>query len=413
MKYGLLIYKDTDNIGDDIQSYAASQFLPHIDYFIDRENMMNFVSDDGKQVKTIMNAWYIHDKYRFDFSPFIYPLFVSMHLKKFPYVDGLTIGSTYITNQTQNTLRKYGPVGARDINTKKLLDNLDIPNYFSGCLTLTIKKFKNVKKSDYICAVNISDKELKILKTKTSKKIITINQDIERGSLSELSWEERKSKVIELLKLYQGAEFVVTTKLHCALPCLALETSVLVLYDKYFDDRMKTFKKFFNYVDRHNFKDIDITKIKNPKLYLQLRNSLIKVVKNFVNEEVNLMKYDIKTYDLVKKTYGDKINLLEKNINTISKKYVKECKKSENKDKMIKSIINQYEEKTKIDYENYKTTIEKFAKEKEIDYNNHKQAIERLEIDKQNLSDELNKIYSSKSWKLIAHLRRIIHGGRN
>ena len=228
-----------------------------------------------------------------------------------------------------------------------------------------------------------------------------------------MSWEERKSKVIELLKLYQGAEFVVTTKLHCALPCLALETSVLVLYDKYFDDRMKTFKKFFNYVDRHNFKDIDITKIKNPKLYLQLRNSLIKVVKNFVNEEVNLMKYDIKTYDLVKKTYGDKINLLEKNLNTISKKYVKECKKSENKDKMIKSIINQYEEKTKIDYENYKTTIEKFAKEKEIDYNNHKQAIERLEIDKQNLSDELNKIYSSKSWKLIAHLRRIIHGGRN
>lgn len=27
MKYGLLYYKDTDNIGDDIQAYATSRFL--------------------------------------------------------------------------------------------------------------------------------------------------------------------------------------------------------------------------------------------------------------------------------------------------------------------------------------------------------------------------------------------------
>ena len=39
MKYGLVIYKDTDNIGDDILSYAASRFLPQIDYIIDREQL--------------------------------------------------------------------------------------------------------------------------------------------------------------------------------------------------------------------------------------------------------------------------------------------------------------------------------------------------------------------------------------
>lgn len=42
MKYGLLYYKDTDNIGDDIQSYATSQFLPRIDYLIDREKIELF-----------------------------------------------------------------------------------------------------------------------------------------------------------------------------------------------------------------------------------------------------------------------------------------------------------------------------------------------------------------------------------
>ena len=36
MKYGLLVFKETDNIGDDIQAYAAERFLPKVDYYIDR-----------------------------------------------------------------------------------------------------------------------------------------------------------------------------------------------------------------------------------------------------------------------------------------------------------------------------------------------------------------------------------------
>lgn len=357
MKYGLLIYKDTDNIGDDIQSYAASQFLPRVDYVLDRENMMDFVSQDGRQVKVIMNAWYIHDKYKFCFSPYIYPLFISMHLKNFPYEDGLLIGDSYITNETQNFLKKYSPVGARDLNTKKLLDKLEITNYFSGCLTLTIKKFTDVKKSNYICAVNINNKELEILKSKTSKKIISINQDVDKGSLSKFTWEERKNKVIELLKLYQGAELVITTKLHCALPCLALETNVLVLYDKCFDDRMKTFKKYFNFIDRNKFADVDISKIKNTDLYLPIRNNLNKMATDFINKKVEVETYDNKTFQVAKKIYDEKISLLENNLNEIKRKYVKECKKTYNTEKKLKLIID---------------TLEK---EKEIDYNNHKKII--------------------------------------
>lgn len=78
MKYGLLYYKGTDNIGDDIQSYAASRFLPKIDYMIDREKINEFVPQEKEYVKTIMNAWYVHDKFNFDISPYIYPLFISM-----------------------------------------------------------------------------------------------------------------------------------------------------------------------------------------------------------------------------------------------------------------------------------------------------------------------------------------------
>ena len=37
MKYGLIIFENTENLGDDIQSYAAMQFLPRVDYIIVRD----------------------------------------------------------------------------------------------------------------------------------------------------------------------------------------------------------------------------------------------------------------------------------------------------------------------------------------------------------------------------------------
>ncbi len=328
-KYGLLYYKDTGNIGDDIQSYAASQYLPHVDYLIDRENIGSFIPKENFKVKTIMNAWYIHDKFNLMFSPFIKPLLVSMHFKNFPYEDGITVESAYITSDTKDFLRKYGPVGCRDYNTKELLDKLNIDAFFSGCLTLTIKKFDNVKKEKYICATNISEKELKILKNKTTLPIKIINQDIEKGSLSNLSWEERKEKVIELLKIYQGAEFVVTTKLHCALPCLALETDVLVLYDEKFDDRMKTFKDYFNYVERKDFKKVDITKIKNKNNYLELRNNLIKTCENFITKKEDLsIKLDREEYRKFYNIFSERQGLLIKYIDELGIKYRNECSKS-------------------------------------------------------------------------------------
>lgn len=84
MKYGLMSYeygKYYDslgcNLGDEIQSIAASCFLPYIDKFIDREKLAEFKSEE--KVKLIMNGWYIHDVEQWPPSSDIEPLLVSMH----------------------------------------------------------------------------------------------------------------------------------------------------------------------------------------------------------------------------------------------------------------------------------------------------------------------------------------------
>ena len=60
MKYGLIYYHNTFNIGDDILSYAAKQFLPHVDYYIDREHLDVFVPNECEYVAVIVNGWYLH-----------------------------------------------------------------------------------------------------------------------------------------------------------------------------------------------------------------------------------------------------------------------------------------------------------------------------------------------------------------
>ena len=49
MKYGIIVNINTDNIGDDVQSYAAEKLLPHLDAIVSRENMDEFYPPPQKK----------------------------------------------------------------------------------------------------------------------------------------------------------------------------------------------------------------------------------------------------------------------------------------------------------------------------------------------------------------------------
>ena len=53
MKYGVIYYNNTHNLGDDILSYAGKQFLPQVDYYIDREHLDVFIPNEKEYVATI------------------------------------------------------------------------------------------------------------------------------------------------------------------------------------------------------------------------------------------------------------------------------------------------------------------------------------------------------------------------
>ena len=130
---------------------------------------------------------------------------------------------------------------------------------------------------------------------------------------------------------------VITNKLHCSLPCLALETPVLLLYDKSFKenkDRIGTYLEYLNHIDRNKFlkSNIDFDHPKpNSKNYLKLRKDLIKRCESFISSNLDNSQASLPNIEEYNKYVSLAIESRKpiiKHLEKLSHSYVKECEKS-------------------------------------------------------------------------------------
>lgn len=350
MKYALLVSRTLENgtvngyknMGDYIQSLAAAQFMPRIDEYYDK------TSDDTgtEQIKMIMNAWYIWEPEKFPTSSRIVPLPISMHISPVCSEKLLSL------EKVLNWFKKNEPIGCRDKATVKLLKDKGIDAYFSGCLTLTLgKKYKSSEEKKGLIFVDpylpSPLKELRIFdclkvfffagahfcsyikllkrfehscligRAKTIKQIIysaiflkiyskvfslsdLLNANyfshvIKVGEGSDLNTEEEKLFYAEsLLKKYADSELVVTSRIHCALPCLGIETPVLFTTGEGIEEkspkesagRFEGLLEFFNImrIKRLYIKNKINFPLKNKSNYLLYANELTQKCQEFMSE---------------------------------------------------------------------------------------------------------------------------------
>mgnify|MGYP001543751215 len=107
MKYKLLAVSKFPNIsgvniGDYVQALASSQFLPHIDGFIDRDEDLKDYA--GEPCKVIMNGWYMHLPQNWPPSDLIDPLFVAFHLNS-------GVKEVLLSSQSIAYLKSHQPIG--------------------------------------------------------------------------------------------------------------------------------------------------------------------------------------------------------------------------------------------------------------------------------------------------------------
>lgn len=328
MKYGIISFKNTRNLGDDIQTYAALKYLPKVDYVIEREELNLFVPDKNEIVTTIMSGWYLHDVTSLPPSPFINPLIISAH-----FTDHLLNDKPeYFDDYFLEYLKKYEPIGLRDDLVKKYLDDAEIENYFSGCLTLTIEPFKGVRKKNQICLVDV-DEEIENKVRKTSPyDVILETHHLNYMEHSKLTFDERMKNVEDKLKKYQSCKMVITSRLHVALPCLSIGVPVLLIYngsDLDVKNRLGKFIDLLNYMSKDDFIKKPNYNIENKKDFLKYRENLNSKVTEFIkkSEKIKLDKaedydcyyrYFVERKQSFDKMYTDKINEYERIINRLS-----------------------------------------------------------------------------------------------
>lgn len=232
--YGLLRFR-TSNLGDEIQALAARQFLPRVDRYVDRDELSR---DPGgrEHTRLIMNGWYMARPEMWPPHPKILPLPISIHISQHrPSRWRLWTARpsrTMLGRDGLNWLRQHGPIGARDRATEILLSAHGVEAYYSGCLTLTIAPLRRAERTGRVVACDLPQDAVAALARRTREPpILTSHIDTAtQGVKARMAQAERR------LDLYAGAKAVVTSRLHCALPCLALGTPVLfipILRDPY------------------------------------------------------------------------------------------------------------------------------------------------------------------------------------
>lgn len=301
MKYKLLSVrgKDATNIGDYVQALASSQFQPSIDGFINREELSSY---DGEESCVIMNGWFMHNPLHWPPSEKIRPLFVAFHLNS-------SVADEMLSDAGVQYLKRFEPIGCRDTNTVRLLTQKGVSAYFSGCMTLTLgnKYYDNhddgtvyfvdpiIPKSRnpielcknlffYILSIRdvnkvsrklyqgsvisfkrkiISAGFLRLYSRWFERKLIVdavyLSQENKYYKENFVSDIERLNEAERLVRLYARARLVVTKRIHCALPCLGLETPVVFLTDKN-DDEVSTCR-FGGLIDFFNVMECSTNKL--------------------------------------------------------------------------------------------------------------------------------------------------------
>jgi len=273
MIYSLMTYdcKKHFNVGDYIQSLAARQFLPRVDQYINREKLNEYY---GPETKLIMNGWFMLHPENWPPSPNINPLFISFHLNQ-------THAERILSKQGIAYLRRY-KIGCRDHSTLNLLKAKGIDVFFSSCLTLTLgnsyrnspgediyfvdvlfkfptpqkvfRSFNSFLKSVQRHEISRFGQRKKLLRKLFGNKIVEVAKDITHHySADQYATEDSRFELAEdLLKRYQKARLVVTSRIHCALPCLAMGTPVIFV-DGCFDNssdrwRLEGISSLFNII---------------------------------------------------------------------------------------------------------------------------------------------------------------------
>ena len=211
----------TNNLGDPIQIIACNALLSEMgiatDGYLDRDWGLERPPDTPGNV--VLNGWYSHyhgKNSKWTIHPDITPLFFGFHIA--PHFKK-KIDFEY--------MKRWGPIGARDADTCKFLQENGCDAWVSGCLTSTLPLRQSQPSVEKTFISAWHPKSLAKYVPEYVKKNVEYVSHAASNDTHDYFINVKKSAA--LLEQYkQEATLVITSSLHCALPCIAMGIPVVV-----------------------------------------------------------------------------------------------------------------------------------------------------------------------------------------
>jgi hypothetical protein len=208
-------------MGDEIQSLAAEQYLPRLDGRVDRDALSSVFGPH--KVVVIMNGWFTKFAHHWPPSSNVLPVYFGFHISPHPAI----ISRRLSPDSIEHFLR-FSPIGCRDRATLDLLAGAGVKGFLSKCLTLTFPTRSISESQRKVFLVDVPEFLRRIVPEELIRDAVTVSHDVQ-----DIYGETIKFDIARhLLSLYrEQARLVITTRLHCTLPCLAMGIPVIFFAD--------------------------------------------------------------------------------------------------------------------------------------------------------------------------------------
>lgn len=243
------------NLGDPIQSLAVENIYAKAGInellHINRDDIKFF---DGENCQLVMQGWFgdYADNFPLPWSENIKPIFIGFHLS--------TINHTrerFTREKIYEKMKPYEPIGCRDRNTRDFLRKLGVNAYFSGCMTLTFEQRKEEPQNGKTFIVDLDKRASDRLPEDIKRNgdfSITHFYYWNEYPVSKKGAEEFEIYAKNVLQRYKTeAKLIITSKIHVAMPCIAMGIPVIFITDSPENER---FDVLSGIIPIYSYKDI-------------------------------------------------------------------------------------------------------------------------------------------------------------
>lgn len=174
-----------------------------------------------------------------------------------PVFLGVRFFHYYFSEKTKQYLKKFGPIGCRDESVLKKMQELDIPAYLGGCLTITLPKRKKEPQEKKVYLVDVPKILYSYLPEWIKKNMVETTSVYFMSKEKLLHGKSIKDFVEAKYKeYYENASLVITSRLHVASPCLAAGIPVILTRES-INDRFAWLDKFIKIYTPKEFSSIE------------------------------------------------------------------------------------------------------------------------------------------------------------